>query len=127
MFKLNKFRHNHRFSRVKMLANFIQRSFSMSLVGLIFFLAHLSPVSAAGGVIYVKTDATGANNGSSWADAFTSLEPALSAASSGDQIWIAQGIYKPTSLQTPGNPRSATFLLKNGVALYGGLWGVKAN
>lgn len=33
------------------------------------------------------------------------------------------GAYKPTNLQTSGDPRSATFLLKNGVALYGGFAG----
>jgi predicted outer membrane repeat protein len=106
-----------------MSANFTKYGFSTLLAGLILFLAHLAPVSAAGGVIYVKTDAAGANNGSSWTDAFTSLEAALEAATWGDQIWIAQGTYKPTNRQTPGDPRSATFRLKNGVALYGGFVG----
>ncbi len=75
---------------------------------------------AAGGVIYVDADAAGANNGASWEDACTGLQPALDGAAAGDQIWVAAGIYTPTHESSPGDPRSATFQLKNGVALYGG-------
>ncbi|HNT77659.1 MAG TPA: choice-of-anchor Q domain-containing protein [Anaerolineae bacterium] len=106
-----------------MFKKFVWYGFSMLLTSIIFFSAHLSPVSAAGGIIYVQADATGANTGASWTDAFTSLESALAAASVGDQIWIATGTYTPTNRQTPGDARSATFVLKAGVALYGGFAG----
>jgi hypothetical protein len=75
---------------------------------------------AQGNTIYVDADATGVNNGSSWEDAFTTLQPALDVAVVGDQIWVAEGIYTPTNEFSPGDLRSATFQLKNGVALYGG-------
>ena len=70
-------------------------------------------------VIYVNAAATGANDGTSWANAFTSLTTALAAATSGKQIWIAQGTYKPS---TTGD-RNQTFTLKGGVPIYGGFIG----
>ncbi|MGE5461998.1 MAG: choice-of-anchor Q domain-containing protein [Syntrophothermus sp.] len=68
---------------------------------------------------YVKSDAQGANNGISWADAFTDLQSALATAFSGDEIWVAAGTYRPTT----GSDRSVSFTLKNDVALYGGFAG----
>ncbi len=70
-------------------------------------------------ILYVKYDATGADDGSSWADAFTSLQSALAAATSGSEIWVAAGTYRPTT----GTDRTVSFQLKNGVAIYGGFAG----
>jgi len=77
-------------------------------------------------IIYVDADATGANDGSSWEDAFNYLQDALSAARLGDEIWVAQGIYKPdedTDNPTGTGNREATFQLKNGVTVKGGYAG----
>jgi len=71
-------------------------------------------------IIYVDKDATGTNDGSSWTNAFNSLQNALAVATSGDEIWVAEGNYKPAG---PGGSRSATFQMENGVALYGGFTG----
>jgi parallel beta-helix repeat protein len=65
---------------------------------------------------YVDADATGANNGSSWANAHTSLQTALAAVSAGE-IWVAEGTYKPAA--SSGN-RAATFSVPAGVTVYGG-------
>ena len=75
-------------------------------------------------IIYVDDDASGANDGSSWADAFNYLQDALAAAWSGDEIRVAQGTYKPNQGIgiTPGD-REATFQLINGVTLKGGYAG----
>ena len=78
-------------------------------------------------ILYVDTDATGANGGSSWADAFNFLQDALATAYYGDEICVAQGIYKPDQGAgiTPGN-REATFQLIDGVTTKGGYAGCSA-
>ncbi len=70
-------------------------------------------------IIHVHAAATGNNNGSSWADAFTDLQAAIAAAQQMDAIWIAEGTYKPTS----GTDRSISFELDTNVAWYGGFGG----
>ncbi|MGB3653680.1 MAG: calcium-binding protein [Rivularia sp. (in: cyanobacteria)] len=65
----------------------------------------------------VKANATGTNDGSSWENAFTSLQSALDKAKPEDQIWVAQGVYKP------GNNRTDSFELEDGVSVYGGFAG----
>jgi hypothetical protein len=94
-------------------------------------------------VFYVDDDATGANGGSCWVNAFTHLQQALSVAGAGDEIRVAQGFYRPdqglppsqgrprplgtkVEVGTPGSPY-ATFQLKNGVALRGGFAGITAD
>ena len=71
-------------------------------------------------IIHVDQDAVGYCNGTSWEDALIDLQQALAWAEDGVEIWVAQGTYTPTYLYFPGDPRSATFQLRNGVALYGG-------
>ncbi|HEU5248478.1 MAG TPA: hypothetical protein VFW15_00700, partial [Thermoanaerobaculia bacterium] len=48
-------------------------------------LALGNPVAA--GTIFVKFNASGANNGTNWTDAYTDLQAALAASTSGDEIW----------------------------------------
>jgi SprB repeat/Secretion system C-terminal sorting domain len=70
---------------------------------------------------YVRAGATGSNNGTSWTNAFTSLQPAIDAveALGGGQVWVASGTYKPTAT----TDRNVSFVLKNNVAIYGGFNG----
>ncbi|MEL6191054.1 MAG: right-handed parallel beta-helix repeat-containing protein, partial [Bacteroidota bacterium] len=74
--------------------------------------------------LYVAISATGANNGSSWTDAFTDLQDALTYARVCEnvrEIWVAQGVYKPT----PTLDKDISFELVSGVAMYGGFKGVE--
>lgn len=99
---------------------------AMSLFLLVALLgALIAPVGAASApaptIIYVDGSATGANNGTSWTDAYTDLQDALSAPPvSGDEIWVADGTYKPRTTYW-------ALSLKNGVAIYGGFSGVETS
>jgi hypothetical protein len=77
---------------------------------------HVWHVSAEGNTLYAKPEATGSGDCSTWGNA-CSLQEALTAAESGQEIWVMAGTY------TPGTDRTATFQLINGVALYGGFNG----
>jgi rhamnogalacturonyl hydrolase YesR len=84
----------------------------------------------AGGIIFVDGAATGANNGTSWTDAFIYLQDALdfvqSAVCSVNEIHVAKGVYKPDCNSTVPNgtgDRQATFQLISGVAFKGGYAG----
>jgi uncharacterized repeat protein (TIGR02543 family) len=68
-------------------------------------------------VFFVKE--TGTGSGTSWTDA-ASLTTALSGDASGDQIWVEQGTYKPSSVTT-------YFTLDAGVELYGGFAGTESS
>ncbi|MBL7818413.1 MAG: M4 family metallopeptidase [Saprospiraceae bacterium] len=70
-------------------------------------------------ILYVKPTASGTGDGTSWANASSNLQEMIRISASGDQIWVAQGVYKPT---TTSDVKS-TFKLKDGVALYGGFAG----
>ena len=74
-------------------------------------------------IIYVDDDASLDGDGTSWETAFKYLQDALAVATAGDEIRLAQGVYKPDQDEagnvTPGD-REATFQLLDGVALRGG-------
>jgi hypothetical protein len=91
---------------------------------LVFSLSAAIPAirPAAAATRYVKHDATGANSGASWTDAFTSLQSAITSADPGDEIWVAQGVYRPTT----GTDRTVSFLLQEAISLYGGFAGAES-
>ena len=71
------------------------------------------------GCTYVDQNATGNNDGSSWADAYTDLQTALANAEEGDEIWVAAGTY------LPGSDPDETFLIDKDLQLYGGFAGTE--
>lgn len=93
------------------------RSAALLLAPLLF-----APFAAADTLFVDAKLAAGANDGSSWADAFQGphgLQAALAAAVSGDEVWVADGVYLPSST---GN-RTHSFALANGVTIYGSFAG----
>ncbi|MFN0174469.1 MAG: hypothetical protein ACKVU0_07485 [Saprospiraceae bacterium] len=90
----------------------------MKQISTLFFLLLTCYLDAQ--TIFVKANASGSNNGSSWANAYTSLDIALGAAVPGQTIWVASGTYKP-SFPAPDN----SFPLQSGVELYGGFAGTE--
>ena len=84
-------------------------------------------------VLFVDDDAASGGDGLGWSSAYNDLQDALSQAAAlkadGDpandvaQIWIAEGVYKPSAELEPGIARSAAFSLVDGVTLYGGFMG----
>lgn len=56
-----------------------------------------------------------------WRNAYVDLNVALQHAEAGDEIWIARGIY------TPGRESTDSFILKDGIKMYGGFYGGEVN
>jgi len=94
----------------------MRTSSRLRTLAIVSVIALTAPLPAA--VRYVDASASGANNGSSWTHAFTDLQSALAAAVPGDEIWVA-ATYTPAP---PGDAVSS-FVLREGVALYGGFAG----
>ena len=95
------------------------------MLAAVFLALGISSVASAK-VIYVDDDATGTYDGANWENAYNFLQDALMMASSGDEIRVAQGIYKPDRFilsDRPSRGREETYQLINGVTLKGGYAG----
>lgn len=95
---------------------------SRSLTGRILLLAVciLLAQPAIGRTIYVDDDASPGGDGQTWASSYNYLQDALTAAVSGDEIWVAAGTYYPSVVVGGTGDRYKTFQMINGVAIYGG-------
>jgi hypothetical protein len=94
----------------------------------VLILVSILPASASGqSVRYVDDDAAPGGDGQSWTSPYADLQDALTAAA-GDpaitEIHVADGTYTPSEQLPLGGPRSATFLLANGLTIRGGYVGV---
>lgn len=78
----------------------------------------LAPITTY--VLYVRSDAA-SRTCDSWENA-CGLQTALHAAEAGDEIWVKAGIYRPAA---DTSSITATFQLKEGVAVYGGFAGTE--
>ena len=77
-------------------------------------------------VVYVNDNASAGGDGTSWASAHKYLQDALADVNATDEIWVAEGTYKPDQGggKTAGD-RTSPFLLVNGVGMYGGFTGTE--
>ncbi|MCA9294339.1 MAG: right-handed parallel beta-helix repeat-containing protein [Phycisphaerales bacterium] len=86
----------------------------------------LLAVAAEGATLFVSANlTTGANDGSSWANAFQGtlgLQDALATAMPGDSVWVSAGVYH-TGVS---GDQVAGFHLPNDVGVYGGFAGTEA-
>jgi len=79
--------------------------------------------------LFVDVDATGANTGLDWNNAFNSLQDAIDLARSCqvDTIWVAEGTYKPSKTNTGNgsnpNNRNNVFYVDFDVVIQGGFQG----
>ena len=82
-------------------------------VGLFVLLLSCSSSPAQASIVYVDAAVVGgANNGSSWADAFSEVYEALNVAIVGDEIWAAMGTYTP-----PDAGRATILTFRPGIAV----------
>ena len=103
----------------------MQKTYLFILLASLCFLSFETQAT----VIFVDYSSAGTNTGASWTNAFTTLQPALNAASAGDSIFIAEGTYKPTldpsSGTASGNTRDYAFYLDKDIKIYGGFAGTE--
>lgn len=97
-------------------------------ITIIIFLLSLS-VSQAAAIYVDASSSTASPDGETWQTAFQYLQDALAISVYGDEIYVAQGIYRPD--ETYAKPegtgqRNDVFALADGVALLGGYAGLNA-
>ena len=102
---MNRIRKGVAFTLISLTAPFL-------IIALLFSI--FQPVHAKNSAIYRVAKTGDGTNGQTWASAFTGIQAALGAAVSGDEIWVARGIY------TPGLSITNSFQLIDGVRIYGG-------
>ena len=99
--------------------NFIMntRTFSSAILFSFGFFLNLN---AQSNIIFVSPSPNH-GNGKNWDNAFNNLQDALRAATNGSEIWVASGTYLPTK----GTDRGTSFVIPNGVKLFGGFAGTE--
>ena len=85
-----------------------------------FLIIILTISFSANAQVYVNANASGTNNGSTWANAYNNLQDALANSATGAQIWVAAGSY------SPGADSSSSFNVTiPGQEIYGGFAGTE--
>jgi predicted outer membrane repeat protein len=104
-------------------ATFIGLGFALALPGLAGSWIQSGQIEAfanqdaPGGTRFYVSKSGDGTDGRTWKKAFTNVQDALYRAGSGDEIWVATGVY------TPGPDVDDSFELIKGVQVYGGFRG----
>ncbi|HPY90558.1 MAG TPA: hypothetical protein PLT23_07505, partial [Lentisphaeria bacterium] len=74
---------------------------------------------------HVRVDGDDNGDGLSWATALASVQRAIDLSASGDEVWVAAGRYEAEMRRETGSESgwAMSFLLRDGVSLYGGFCG----
>jgi hypothetical protein len=91
----------------------MKRVHAVILLSVLCFLGSWFIPSVWAKTVYVTPTGSNSNSGASWAQAKQTVVAGLTAAVSGDQVWVAAGTY------------NVRITLKKGVALYGGFIGTE--
>jgi CHRD domain len=81
----------------------------------------MMPPTATVVFVNIANVAAPTQDGNSWATAFGNLQTALSLAPANSEIWVAQGVYKPTTTLN----RTIAFNIPSGAMLFGGFAGTE--
>lgn len=95
-------------------------------ISLLFALTAASPLALAGTLFVDAELTTGLGDGSSWDNAFQGidgLQAALGVAVAGDEVYVAEGLYRPS----PSGQRGLSFRLRPGIEIFGGFLGGEAS
>jgi hypothetical protein len=91
----------------------MNKRITMTAFWLLFFVLKIN----AQIIRYVKQDGTG--NGLTWTTASGNLQQVIDASSPNDEVWIAAGVYQPSS--------GESFSMKSDVAIFGGFAGTEGS
>ncbi|MDR1781066.1 MAG: right-handed parallel beta-helix repeat-containing protein [Tannerella sp.] len=106
--------------------------YGLSLLAAVCLTFMATGTATAGDTIYVSLQGNN-SDGTSWTNAYTSLQHAIYKAQTNDTIWVKTGTYKPDSTarnygtssydHTANDGSDKAFILKDSVAIYGGFAG----
>ena len=90
------------------------------------------PETLYGPAVFVDADAPGGGSGTSWGEAFQTIQEAYAYARLYPglvrEVWVAEGTYRPTNDDPNSDgPREAAFHLRSGLSLYGGFAGTEGS
>lgn len=87
----------------------------------------------SGRIRYVKPKATGTGDGTSWDNASSDLQKMIDELAGNNpqnlpgEVWVAAGTYVPQVQIIAGTTYSASFLMRDGISVYGGFAGTESS